>query len=539
MTAGPIKRILLAAVAVVAVLAAVAVGAIHSGASNSSLPPYGFPHNGDGRAGSDQRAFAYRATATGRVRVRVPGRDLPSSRLFYTGWGGWEPSLGVSRRGIFYGSYSTVTSPVVLRSTDGGKHWSNVVSPVFKFSLDPYLWVDPGTGRVFDTNLQPSVTCPPLAVSGNGGDSWTNTTVCGHFDHETIFTGPVPAGGAKPSGYPHVVYYCAINGVATAGGSTFSTCSKTLDGGTIWVPTGAPAYPPHVVPSWPGGICDGATGHGAVGPDGTVYLPRAWCGPPYLAISHDEGQSWTRVRITHRQSLSIPRDGDHETGVAVDTAGNVYYTWVAANHHVYLSVSRDDGRRWSKPLDVEPPGVPTMSAFTTEIVAGGPGRIALLYTGTADRRGTPMAKTTWNDYVMESTNALSRRPLFYAVALNNPRTNILWRRDCGDLRCGNMGDFLDLVIGPDGRPYAAIVDACPGRGNKCTQECGGLDNACPGPPSTVTLHGEAAVGSLVGGPDLLAGASLRTGLVPAPTAAPQAAATGSRSPPGGASARRP
>jgi hypothetical protein len=105
--------------------------------------------------------------------------------------------------------------------------------------------------------------------------------------------------------------------------------------------------------------------------------------------------------------------------------------------------------------------------------------------------------------MMESTTALARRPLFYAAAINNPRTNPLWRgASCGDLRCGNMGDFLDLVIGPTGHPWASLVDGCPGKANHCVPDCGGLDNSCPSRPSTNTTRGEGAVGTVVGGPSL-------------------------------------
>jgi hypothetical protein len=483
-----------------------------------SRPPYGTPRNADGRAGSDQHAVAYKVTAEGPVMVTVSGKQLPHSRLFYTGWGGWEPTLGANRRGeIFYGSYDTSLDPIVLRSTDGGRTWANVTPPVFKFSLDPYMWLDPGTGRIFDTNLQPSVTCPPIASSDTGGSSWSSSTVCGEFDHETIFGGPAPPGADQPAGYSHAVYYCAINVVATASASSVTTCSKSLDGGKTWIPTGEPPYPPHLVVNSPSGsgFCDGGVGHGVTAPDGTVYLPRAWCGPPYLAISHDEGSSWSREQITTRPSLSIPAGGDHETGVAVDSAGDLYYTWVASNHHPFLSISRDGGTRWSAPLDVMPPGITTMSAFTTEIVGQDPGRIALLFVGTSDPPGTPTASTTWNAYLLESINSLSRDPLFYAVSLNDPRTNPLWRGDCGDIRCGNMGDFLDLVIGPDGRPWGALVDGCPGTGNACVPSCGGLDNSCPKSPSLTTPRGEGAVATVIRGPSLLASGQTRRSASPA------------------------
>jgi hypothetical protein len=443
--------------------------------------------NTDGQAGSGGRAVAYRPGG-GAI-----GRG-PDARLFRTGYGGWEPTLGLDAEGmIFYAARNSNVDPQPLRSTDGGVTWKAVPPKAgevntHKTSLDPYLWVDTDTGRVFNTDIDPTVTCTPVSTTDDAGESWTTSAACGQFDHQSLFGGPPPAGGEDTSGYPNVVYFCAISGGALSGSSTITGCSKSLDGGTIFTPTGEPAYP--VRPAPPGSEnpqCDGAAGHGVVDSRGNVYLPRGWCREPYLAISRDEGATWSRVRIPGKL---LPSGGDpHESGVAVDGRGNVYYTWVGTDHHPYLAISRDRGRTWGKPKDILPPGVNRMSAFTASIDVGAPGKLAAVFMGTRDGAGTPEAETSWDGYVVMSANALNRRPSFYAGSVNHPGTNALWKGDCGDVRCGNTGDFMDVVIGPEGTPWAAFIDSCP-NGDQCT----GFDVTTP--------RGEAILGRLVGGPRL-------------------------------------
>ena len=75
--------------------------------------------------------------------------------------------------------------------------------------------------------------------------------------------------------------------------------------------------------------------------------------------------------------------------------------------------------------------------------------------------------------------------------MNDPAANALWiGADCSDVRCGNVGDFLDVVIGPDGTAWTALVDSCPG-----TDQCTSFGVTDP--------RGEAVAGQLVGGPPLV------------------------------------
>src|SRR3954449_4388244 len=56
-----------------------------------------------------------------------------------------EPNIGIAADGTIY---STVMGKVV-RSTDRGRKWTDVTPPGHVATLDPFLYVDKGTGRVF------------------------------------------------------------------------------------------------------------------------------------------------------------------------------------------------------------------------------------------------------------------------------------------------------------------------------------------------------------------------------------------------------
>ncbi|MGH2730199.1 MAG: sialidase family protein, partial [Actinomycetota bacterium] len=311
-----------------------------SGGDPLAFPPNedGFPkrRNGDGQWHSGGRAVAHRA---GGVEITDPTvtSQAPDGRFYRLGINGWEPTIGVDKKGrIFYQARHSNLAPQVVRSTNEGHTWK-IVSPMIggapaqPMSLDPILHLDKDTGRVFTNNIPPDITCQPISFTDDAGESWTTTYICGHFDHQNIFTGPPPEGGDQPLGYPNVVYYCAINLVMLSGTSTATTCGRSLDGGLTWIHSGEPAYLTPVGEE-EGGLpwCDGAVGHGYVGPDGTVYLPRVWCGRPFVSISRDEGLTWDQVRVSKMGGVA------HEAGVVADSQGNLYYTWIGSDRLPYL-----------------------------------------------------------------------------------------------------------------------------------------------------------------------------------------------------------
>lgn len=439
-------------------------------------------------------AVAHRGSAQ-RLLPKVRGE------LFDTGVLAAEPTLGIDSRGAVYfkglidGS-ATVEWPVVA-SFDDGKTWEDVSSTVGDTRVhstgnDPFLFVDKTTDRVFDNDFEPG--CALLSVNDDVREQeWSHSGICGLTDHQNMFAGPPRT--SDTAGYPNVVYYCAIDGGALAAYGTLTSCLKSTDGGVAWVKTGEPAfaYDPDGGDGMFGvpGHCGGATGHGFADSKGIVYMPRGYCGQPWLAISKDEGASWKRVQVA-RNGFPAEQNGglhEHESGVAVDKAGNIFYFYMARDRLPYLVVSRDGGKSWSKPQRVGPPALKEAALPTIDV--GSNGRIALAYVGSENAPGGKAPdgqgpeydqKVSWNGYITVTTDALDRKPRFITAMVNDPKDPLV-AGSCGIVRCQQVFDFIDVVIAPDGSPWAAFVDACD-RQHICTS------------------LGKGVVGHLSGGPNL-------------------------------------
>ncbi|MGH2755716.1 MAG: sialidase family protein [Actinomycetota bacterium] len=427
-------------------------------AFNLPPPPAG---STEGRAQSN-RAAAHRV---GGRRVDL-GYRRPPRALEHPihGFGAIEPTLGFTEEGsLFYTAMRSNTKLDVVRSSDGGETW-NDVSPelapgvrAHTIGLDPYLYVDPQTSRVFTIDL--TVACSYVSFSDDEGASWTtNPLGCGRpvNDHQTLFAGPPVT--SPTVGYPNVVYYC-FNDVIT------SSCTKSLDGGITFAPTGTPAY---VYPDDdPSQSCGGIHGHGVVDSKGKMYLPRQFCGWPYLAISDDEGRTWRRVRVA-RSRMDSPGS---DPSVAVDKQGNIYYAWIAGKDRLpYLSVSRDGGRSWTSPAMIAAPGVTEANLVTIDV--GDPGSVAFAYAASTDssfgceRRdacaGRIDGPPRWHAYMGRTWNALSRRPLLFSATVNDLSDPIVIG-GCGPGRCGPLVDFIDVEISPAGDAWGSFVDGVEGR----------------------------------------------------------------------------
>ena len=168
--------------------------------------------------------------------------------------------------------------------------------------------------------------------------------------------------------------------------------------------------------------------------------------------------------------------------IALDRQGNLYATWVAGDGQLYYSVSqitdpRNDptatpagvpGTAWSAKRKVNPPLMG--STVFPEIVAGDPGRIAIVYMATPDHTGVsddaPQGDNDaarWYTVVSESTDAMSAQPDFtmgYASHRIAHQGSICTSGTTCIATGGDRSllDMIDITMDSDGRPEVVYCD---------------------------------------------------------------------------------
>lgn len=394
------------------------------------------------------------------------GRGNPKGTAFNIGFETFEPTIAATANGNLYFSI-TPTSGVavgwdasIAKSEDGGESWTDVgPRTVGDRSMppetnDPYIYADPATGRIFTFHMSPILTCSIMSWSDDGGESWqTNPHGCSPtviWDHQTMVA--AKPRGTETNGYPNILHQC-VNAVYAA------MCATSTDGGATWGPS-VPAYVNENVTS----NCGAQHGHLAAGPDGQVYLPTSFCGTnPMVYVSDDDGLSWRKSVIADVDTPFV------DPTVSVDSKGNLYAAFIDEAGWLYFASSRDNAKSWSKPI-------PVAEGYTANmpvIVAGDPGKVAIAYPGTDDLvkgYGTKgyieepdpqlLKKVAWGANYTVSTNALSPHPSFSTVVATGSDPIGRGRMCVRATRCDYLIDFIEAVIGSDGRPYASFVDGC-------------------------------------------------------------------------------
>jgi hypothetical protein len=431
-----------------------------------------------GQAGSFSAYHALRVTALPKAvpsnrRTSYTGPKLVLAQS-YVGRKAAEPTLGVDKLGHVFTAASAFDAipgnppkneprTLVLASFDGGRTFRDN-SPNLagiktqNVSTDPYIYVEPTTGRVFDLDLQ-GLNGAHMSFSDDGGKTWTESALgtAGANDHQTLVAGPFVEGGitapvVDPK-FKKVLYYCT-NAVG------YGSCARSFDGGRTFTQAGQTGYeavnPGYLVgldADHNEGICGSLHGHAVTDQQGLLFIPRGYCQIPMIAVSTDEATTFTDVKVAN-----IRMNGQ-QASVVADKLGNLYYVFQDAEHNQpYLVISRDHGSHWGTPMMIAPPGVVETNFPTIDV--GDPGKIAITFPGSTSTLGHKDLTRPWNSYVVMSTNALTANPLFLSNTAN-PSNDPVARGDCKN-RCGRMYDFLDLVSAPadQGRVFATAVDTC-------------------------------------------------------------------------------
>jgi photosystem II stability/assembly factor-like uncharacterized protein len=330
----------------------------------------------------------------------------------------------------------------LLRSSDQGATWAPPVNPPgapTSAPNHPWLWQDAQSHRLF-YNLFFGISGTGACADGSGallwtsddeGHTWQSAPVgCGSQDYGQILTGPAATAGDKASlvanAYPNVVYYCATGPTIILGPDRF--CFRSVDGGKTFVRTrGNPGSDPSNVNRFPH--------NGAVAADGTLYIAHTSSQGVALAISKDDGDSWTDAIVPGSTfgDFGLPFTNSEtylSSSVALDAAGNLYVVWVDSTSLLpYLAVSRDAAQTWSNPVVFGAPGV--VVASYPNIVAKEAGHIAVAYYGSLQKTGsggdgyTVSDGRPYNAYLMVSTDAFSSAPVFWTATVNDPTTPVI------------------------------------------------------------------------------------------------------------------
>lgn len=407
----------------------------------------------------------------------------PAFHLVRVSERGTEPTLGATRDGVLFVGGALLPddgkphpessgAEAVYRSTDGGATWQDVLASAgperAPADADPWLWVDPVAGRVFDA--PDLVTCAWLAWSDDAGATWETNEAggCGlpGHDHQHLSTGP-PAPGIQTSGYPSVVYY-AYNSVRPGttpgvnasnpvfGSSVFegSAVSVSLDGGRT--------FQNPVLVRGEDACAGGDNGPVAVAADGTAYVAMPSCEGVDVSASRDSGRTWeTPIAV---DAVGSQEGQAMDPSLAVGPDGVVRMAFEGADDRVYLATSRDAGRSWSEPVLVSPPEV--KAAVFAVLLADDKGGLALAYLGTDSDPSTWQShdpsdapdSAVWHLYAARSADGASWRATRVTPADDPVQRGCIWTRG-GANACRNLGDFMGATL-VDGRLAIAYVDGC-------------------------------------------------------------------------------
>jgi hypothetical protein len=357
-----------------------------------------------------------------------------------------EPSIGVNWHTGTAMYQSGLRTMAVTWNADGDAHWvqrSGITEN--KTTLDPILFTDGPQGRTFVSQL--AADCSLLSYSDDDGRTWTPTTGCGpgvYVDHQTVGAGPYAKGSVHVSPvYPNAVYYCAQAFVN-------ASCARSDDGGLSFGPA---------VPMYAAGQCAGLHGHVRVSPNGAVFVAQMDCaGRQGFTVSEDNGVTWT-VRTVDGSAANDESD----PSVAAGSDGTVYFGYQdGAGHedtHAMVAVTRNNGRTFSRPVDVGA-AFGLKNVQFPEVIAGDGDRAAMAFLGT---------KTGGDDQVDDFDGEWH---LYVAVTYDRGKT---WTtvdttpKELAQIGCikltgckhRNLLDFNDIAVDKQGRIYVGWADGCP------------------------------------------------------------------------------
>jgi hypothetical protein len=472
---------------------ALLVGCSSSGGSSgpAAVPDSGSPLSAQG-CRPESPATAYKAQSPASVASTATG-SAPYPCFSVTGYGTSESSLGIASDGsVFVAPAYTAGGNGVAVSRDEGATWQALI-PKFPQGgghgrVQPFFYLDPATNRMFFATTHTGSGFD-LSWSDDAGKTWNYELISADAqDWIKIFAGPPPAGGSAPAGYANVLYTSAPSPISTPSGGIYpppdhQAIYRSLDGGVTWTSVGGSNLTLDPTKEVTAGLADATTcpstewvifGDGVVGADGAIYIGYRMCTELAIAISKDEGATWSSVVVPGSilpsfTSFASPLTTQNlltSEPIAVDASGNLYAIWNDSAGLVRMSVSKDHGVTWSgggggdagsDAIVVSAPGVET--TVLSGITVKSPGTIAIAYFGSTDG-------TRFNGYLAESTDALDPAPTFWSATVNDPSEPLFAsgfdNNYAASLSGGDLDELVQVKYAPSGDVWASFLkEMCP------------------------------------------------------------------------------
>jgi hypothetical protein len=442
-----------------------------------------------------QQAWAC-STSTGYATAESHISVLPDGTVVMTPAVLPQGTLGIGQvPGSVLPAQSNASPAALAVSRDRGAHWSLVKPSGTTWNpTDHGDYVDPVTGRWFFESYGPIPLFAPfgadqegpshLEVSADHGRTWAHSVLRDtQVTENAQFTAaPPPRGGDVPVGYPRVTYFCANISIGfTSPLITQRSCYRSLDGTTfaaraVLLRSSVPVHP-ECLPY--GESLSAMDGHyPQPGPGGALYLMVS-CGPhTFLAKSTDEALTFPVLHDGEGpRSVPVPPapTPDFNTSALRVLADGTLVVVLADGGRLTVLVSGDEGRHWTRPVDVTAPGVTT--AATWAVAARGHA-LALSYLGQHPGDGRyfgyvallPDARTLLHGGTTVLSGQVAKGPLLYGSGLVGPAPKGAGTIPVApgvdapfpppfDIQLfGN--DFIGVTIGPDGTPWGSFTQDC-------------------------------------------------------------------------------
>jgi hypothetical protein len=344
-----------------------------------------------------------------------------------------EPHLVVDGAGNLYAAWKEMTEPgaaervAYARSSDSGLTWTDarLLEPMAPGWLqsDPWLALDE-SGTLFfarlEVSLEPEGTRVVVSASRDGGATWDWTEAVADsagLDKETLYS---DGAGSLYAAYLQVPTLRVAR--SEDGGRSWSTASL--------LPTSAERPTGPVL---------------APRPDGYVFV--AWWSRPddnlWVATSSNRGATWGHLHRLNPEAGSLTFLGGSRPAfpaIAAGAGGRVTVAWqdyASGDWDVLLAYTDDDGETWSQPLRIN--DSPLGDQFMPALAAGPDGSL----------------HTAWYDSRTGNVN------LVYARSSDGGETwstNIRVTSEETPIFHGRLGDYLGLVVGPEGEAFMLWTD---------------------------------------------------------------------------------